>query len=187
MEEMSFKRVQEGWAYGAPIPWLLGPRQYYLLNDGQKSEVAACLRRMWRRLLVAILVVVAVAVPVAMPGLHLHPLATLASAMLIGLAVGAAVNAYICHTIRPLIAGLEPTTERITQGEALRIQVAAFSRGHIMFFAVLSLALFALCAWRPLLMSAGWDTLSLSGALMFGSGTIYWLALYIAKWRQSAT
>jgi hypothetical protein len=185
MEEMAFKHAQGGWVYAAPNLWLFGSRQYYLLNDGQKSEVAARLQRMWRLLFVAMMVVVAVAVPIAIPGFNQHPLATLAAAMLIGLAVGAGANAYLCNAIRPIISGLEPTTERITQGEAFTIQVEAFSRGRIASFALLSLALFALFASRPLLASADWDMLSIFGALLFGIGTVYWVVLYVLKRKHS--
>jgi len=45
MEEMSFKRVPEGWVYRAPNPWLFGRGRYYLLNEKQKSEVAGHHRR----------------------------------------------------------------------------------------------------------------------------------------------
>ena len=40
MEEMSFKRVPEGWVYRVPNPWLLGRSRYYLVSEKQKSEIA---------------------------------------------------------------------------------------------------------------------------------------------------
>jgi hypothetical protein len=187
MEKMAFKHVQNGWVYGAPNPWLFGPRRYYLLNDEQKSEIAGCLRRMWRLLFVTMLASIAAAIPVAMPSFHSHPVVTLAAAALVGLVIGIAANAYLCSATRPIVASLEPTAERITQREAFTTQIAAFSRGRIVFFGLLSLALFALCASQPLITSAGWDSLSLCGALLFGSGAIYWLVLYAAKRRHSAS
>jgi hypothetical protein len=185
MEELAFKRVQSGWVFGAPNPWLFGSRRYYLLNDGQKSEVAACARRMWRLLFVTMLASIAAGIPIAMPVIYSHPLAVLAAAALAGLAVGIAANTYLYRATRPIVAGLEPKAERITQGEAFRTQIAVYSRGHIIFFGLLSLVLFALCASPPLLTSAGWDTLSVCGVLMFGGSTIYWLVLYLAKHRPS--
>jgi hypothetical protein len=82
---------------------------------------------------------------------------------------------------------MAPTAERITQREAFRIQTAVLSRGRIICFGLLSLALFALCAAQPLITSARWDWWSLSGALFFGFTTIYWLVLLVSKRWQPAT
>ena len=184
MEEMSFKRVPEGWVYAAPKPWIFGSGRYYLLSEGQKAEIAAHLRRMWRFLFAAIIVVVAVAVPISLPRFDEHPVAGITLAMLAGLAIGVLSNSYLYRAVRPLVAGLEPTTQRITQGEALKIQITAFSRGQLMLFGLLSLALFVLSA-VPAVFAVGWDVWSVAGAFLFGTGTVYWSALYIAKRRQA--
>ena len=186
MEEMAFKRVPEGWVYGAPKSWLFGPARFYILDERQKSAVAAHVRRMWRLLFTAILVFVTVAVPIALSGLDRHPIAMLAAAVAIGLAVGFACNAYLSWAIRSIIAGLEPTTQRITQREAFNTQVAAFSRGRLMFFGMLSFAMFALGAARPLFTSDSWDLWSVAATLLFGTGAVYWFMLYAAKRRHSA-
>jgi hypothetical protein len=186
MDEVPFKRVPEGWVFGAPNPWLFGSRRYYLLNDQQKSEVGARLRRMWWMLLAAIVVAVAVIVPVTMPQLQQYPLTTFAADVLIGLVIGMALNAYFCRSIRPIIAGLPTTANRITQGDVFRTQVTVLSRGYIVFFGLLSLVLLALCAAQPLVNPAGWDALSIAGTLLFGAGTIYWAVLFIAKFKRAA-
>jgi hypothetical protein len=186
MEEMSFKRVPEGWVYRVPNPWLLGRSRYYLVSEKQKSEIAGHHRRMWLFLLLGITVIAAVGAPLTLAGFDEQQVVlSLATAALLGLIVGFAANAWLCRTIRPIIANLTPTTQRITQSEVLNTQIAVFSRGYLLFFGSLSLLLFALIALQPLLTSAGWDTRSLFGALLFGAGTIYWFALYIAKRRQS--
>jgi hypothetical protein len=186
MEEMSFKRVPEGWVYRVPNPWLLGRSRYYLVSEKQKSEIAGHHRRMWLFLLLGIAVIAAVAAPLTLAGFDEQQVVlSLATAALLGLIVGFAANAWLCRTIRPIIANLTPTTQRITQSEGLNTQIAVFSRGYLLFFGSLSLLLFALIALQPLLTSAGWDARSLIGALLFGAGTIYWFALYIAKRRQS--
>jgi hypothetical protein len=186
MEEMSFKRVPEGWVYRVPNPWLLGRSRYYLVSEKQKSEIAGHHRRMWLILLLGIAVIAAVGAPLTLAGFDEQQVVlSLATAALLGLIVGFAANAWLCRTIRPIIANLTPTTQRITQSEVLNTQIAVFSRGYLLFFGSLSLLLFALIALQPLLTSAGWDTRSLFGALLFGAGTIYWFALYIAKRRQS--
>ena len=186
MEEMSFKRVPEGWVYRAPNPWLLGRSRYYLVSEKQKSEIAGHHRRMWLFLLLGIAVIAAVGAPLTLAGFDDQQVVlSLATAALLGLIVGFVANAWLCRTIRPIIADLPPTTQRITQSEVLNTQIAVFSRGYLLFFGSLSLLLFALIALQPLLTSAGWDARSLCGALLFGAGTIYWFALYIAKRRQS--
>jgi hypothetical protein len=185
IEEMSFKRVPEGWVYAAPKPWVFGSGRYYLLSESQKAEIASQLRRVWRVLLAAIIVVVAVAVPISLPRFDEHPVAGLALAMLAGLVIGLLSNTYLCRAIRPIVAGLQPTTQRITQGEVLKTQVAVFSRGKLMFFGLLSLAMFALASFRPLLTEVAWDATSIWGAFLFGACTIYWFALYVAKRRQA--
>jgi len=186
MEEMSFKRVPEGWVYRAPNPWLLGRSRYYLVSEKQKSEIAGHHRRMWLFLLLGIAVIAAVGAPLTLAGFDEQQVVlSLATAALLGLIVGFVANAWLCRTIRPIIADLPPTTQRIAQSEVLNTQIAVFSRGYLLFFGSLSLLLLALIALQPLLTSAGWDARSLCGALLFGAGTIYWFALYIAKRRQS--
>ena len=186
MEEMSFKRVPEGWVYRAPNPWLLGRSRYYLVSEKQKSEIAGHHRRMWLFLLLGIAVIAAVGAPLTLAGFDDQQVVlSLATAALLGLIVGFVANAWLWRTIRPIIADLPPTTQRIAQSEVLNTQIAVFSRGYLLFFRSLSLLLLALIALQPLLRSAGWDARSLCGALLFGAGTIYWFALYIAKRRQS--
>ena len=186
MEELSFKRVPEGWVYRVPNPWLLGRSRHYLVSEKQKSDIAGHHRRMWLFLLLGVAVIAAVGAPLTFVGFDEQQVVlSLATAALLGLIVGFAANAWLCRTIRPIIADLTPTTQRITQSEVLNTQIAVFSRGYLLFFGSLSLLLFALIALQPLLTSAGWDARSLCGALLFGAGTIYWFALYIAKRRQS--
>ena len=186
MEEMSFKRVPEGWVYRVPNPWLLGRSRYYLVSEKQKSEIAGHHRRMWLFLLLGIAVIAAVGAPLTLAGFDDQQVVlSLATAALLGLIVGFVANAWLCRTIRPIIADLPPTTQRIAQSEVLNTQIAVFSRGYLLFFGSLSLLLFALIALQPLLTSAGWDARSLCGAMLFGAGSIYWFALYIAKRRQS--
>jgi hypothetical protein len=187
MEELSFKRVPDGWVYRAPNRWLLGPARYYLLNAAQKSEVAGHLRRAWRLTFFAIIVAVAAGVPLTASRLEgQHPVAVLAAYALIGVVVGMISNAYLCRAVRPTIARLPPTAPPITHSEAIKTQIAVFSGRHLLFLALISLAMLAVTALPPLLTSDGWDVWSVCGAVLFGTGAAYWLALYIAKRRRSA-
>jgi hypothetical protein len=186
MEELSFKRVPDGWVYRAPNRWLLGPARYYLLNAAQKSEVAGHLRRAWRLTFFAIVAIVAAGVPLTASKLDAHPVAVLAAYALIGVVVGMVSNWYLCRAVRPTIAGLPPSAAPITRSEAIKTQIAVFSGRHLLFLALVSSAMLALTALPPLLTSDGWDVWSVCGAVLFGACAAYWLALYIAKRRRSA-
>ena len=102
-----------------------------------------------------------------------------------GLVIGFAFNAYLAHTVRSVLAGLEPTTQRITRREAIATQITVFSGRTMIAFGLLSLALFALSVTDALVTSAGWGVMSITGALLFGSATLYWAAMYIAKRRRA--
>ena len=137
MEEMSFKRVPEGWVYRAPNPWLLGRSRYYLVSEKQKSEIAGHHRRMWLFLLLGIAVIAAVGAPLTLAGFDDQQVVlSLATAALLGLIVGFVANAWLCRTIRPIIADLPPTTQRIAQSEVLNTQIAVFSRGYLLVFRI---------------------------------------------------
>jgi hypothetical protein len=184
MEELSFKRTPEGWVFQAPNPWLIGPRRHYLVNDAQKAEIAAQLRRMWTMVLLAIIALVAVAVPLSMSLMgDKHPIAMLAAWVLFGAVAGFMVSAYTVLRMRPMIAGLAPTTQRITQCEAVLGQARIFSRSRIAFFGLLSVALLALELANPLVFAAGWNAITIVGVVLFGATTIYWSILFIAKCR----
>jgi hypothetical protein len=184
MAEFSFRRMPDGWLYCAPNPWLLGPRRYFLVDEERKCALAAEFRRAWCFLFVGIIVVMGVMMPVAMPAQDYGPFTRLVAACTAGLILGSAFNAYLCRRLRPMVAELRPTTRRITRGVMFEVQAAVISRGSIVFFGLSSLALFALTALPLLFTSARFDALSACGALLFGAGTIYWLALYIAQRRR---
>ncbi len=185
MEELSFKHASGGWVFQAPNPWLFGPRRHYLVNESEKAELAAGLRRMWRSLLLAIIILCGVGLPAAMPlGLARHPLLAPVAGAAAGLVVGLVVVRHSLRRMRPVLAGLEPTAQRISQRDALCRQIAVFSRGHVVFYGLLSLALFLAMIAGPLFSPDGWDATSLLGTLLFGAASLYWLALYVAKWRR---
>lgn len=187
MEELSFKRVPEGWVYRAPNPWLVGRARHYLLDEAQKSEVAGHLRRAWRLTLLGIVAVVAAGVPLTTSKFDAgHGLAVLAAYALAGVVVGMIANASLCRAVRPIVAGLPPTAPPITRSDAIKIQIAAFPRKHLLVLALLSSAMFALAVLPPLLTADGWDPWSVCGAVLFGAGAAYWLTLYLAKRRRSA-
>jgi hypothetical protein len=185
MEEMLFKRAPDGYVYRAPNPWLFIGGQYYLLNEQQKTEVAARHRRNGRYLTMAMVVAIGAGVIIGSPWFDTHPIAMLLGAVMVGFAIGFAFNAYLAHAVRPILAGLEPTTQRITRRDALATQITVFSGQKILAFGLLSLALFALSVATPLVTSTGWNAMSIVGTVLFGATTLYWAAMYIAKRKRS--
>ena len=185
MEEMMFKRAPEGYVYRAPNPWLFVGGKYYLLNEQQKTEIAARHRSVGRYLAMAMLVTIGAGVIIGAPWFDTRPVAMLLGAIVIGFAIGFVFNAYLAHTVRSVLAGLEPTEQRITRRVAIATQITVFSSRKIMAFGLLSLALFALSVATPLVTSSGWNVMSIVGAVLFGATTLYWAAMYIAKRRRT--
>lgn len=190
MDELSFKSVPEGWIFRAPTPWLFGPGRHYLIDQAQKCELSGHLRRMYRVLDRALIIIVAVLVTVMVPVVPLineRPVIVLAG-LLIGAAATAFVVAHLAAThmyraVQPLIAGLQPTTQRSTQG-ILGRQLAIHSRGRLAYYCLSSLVLFSVLAWLSSGLSSGWHLFSLLGVILLGSGAVYWSLLYVAKVRS---
>ena len=204
MEELSFKPVPEGWIFRPPKPWLFGPGHHYpwlfgsghhyLINEVQKSELSVHLRQMLRvferATMIIVIVGVAIVVPLA-PVLNEHPVMSFA-----GLVVGTVATAFVVghlavthmyRAVQPLMAGLQPTTQRSTQGN-LEGLLAIYSRGRLEHHCLSSLVMFAVVAsLASRHISSGWNLFSLLGllgAILLGPQTIYWFLLYIAKVRS---
>jgi hypothetical protein len=99
---------------------------------------------MWTMVLLAIIALIAIGLPLSKSLIgDNHPIAMFGAFVLCGAAAGMMVGAYTIRRLRPMIAGLEVTTQRITQREAIMGQARIFSRARIAFFGLLSLALLA--------------------------------------------
>src|SRR5215471_3077849 len=190
MEELSFKPVPEGWIFQPPKPWPFSPGRHYLINEVQKSELSVHLRQMRRALerasIIIIAVSVAIVVPLA-PVLNEHPVMSFAGLVVGTLAavfvVGHLAVTHMYRAAQPLIAGLQPTTQRSTQG-FLEGELAIYSRGRLAYRCLKSLAMFAVVLSLSFRTSSFWYLLSLFGTIVLGSGTIHWFLLYIAKVRS---
>jgi MFS family permease len=191
MEELNFRPLEDGrYLYRAPTPWVFGPYRHFAVNAEQKAVLASAHRTMMQQIFWAIVIAAAVFGPLAGAFLpsesNAQQLAYLGVAALVGLAIGLALNALLLHRVKPIIATLTPSSERITQRDLMGTQVTMFSRGYVLGFAVLSLLMLALSAARPILDPAGRDLIAVIGIGLFGFTTIYWCAVYIAKRRREA-
>lgn len=188
MEETLFKPVEGGFVYRAPSPWLIGRGRHYIVSEEQKAVLAAHHRRTMLQTFWAIVVAAGTCGPlvgIVLPSASIMPqIMFLGVAMLIGLAIGMAINALLLRRIKPIIATLTPSAERVTQRDMFGTQARTFSRGYVLGFAALSLALLVLSAARPIFDPAGRDLIAVVGIVMFSLTTIYWCVLYIAKCRR---
>jgi len=190
MEELTFRPTEGGYLYAAPNLLVFGRKRHYFVNAEQKAVLAAAHRTMMLRVFWAIVISAAAFAPAA--GLFLplqssaQQLAFLGAATLVGLAIGLALNALLLHTLKPIIATLPQSNERITQRDVFGTQTTTFSRGHVLGFTVLSFVMLALSAARPILDPAGRDLMAVFGITLFGFATIYWSAVCIAQCRRRA-
>jgi hypothetical protein len=179
MEEISFKRVPEGWLFAAPFLW--ARRSTYLVGDALKAELEKRLRWMWRINFLVIMVATGVLMPLLASR---RPMTEwwMALAVLIAAVIGLA-TAYASLAIRPLLAGVPPTSMRISRTDAFRTQAATYSSTAILLLGLCSLALFAGSIFKGL--TSSWDSLTVVAVLLFGATAVYFPVLLVAKRRMA--
>jgi hypothetical protein len=126
MEEAPFKRVEGGYVFQARNPWFFGRSRHYLVNEAQKAAIAACLRDALRKLKPWVIVAMVV-LPLLLCGGVVLLLAlgeatfvnTFAFMLAVFVPYTAWTHIYIVRRLRPLIAGLPRTNQKITLGEGL--------------------------------------------------------------------
>jgi hypothetical protein len=151
-EEASFKKVAEGWVMPGSWPFA---RTSYLLNDNQKAEINACIRRSfewsrWERyafqvvtfIFFAMLMLPFFVAPGTKFGLGLVVL--MAVALLISSLVWLAVALWRCirhwQELRALLVGLTRTNRQITFVERYRMRAMAWSREFLILAFLISIA-----------------------------------------------
>ena len=129
----------------------------------------------------------ALAAPLASLFPPTHGVSFISASILIGLAIGFLLNTLLVRKVTPIITGLTPSAERITQRDMFGKQAQTFSRRYVVGFAALSFVMLSLSAARPLFDPAGRDMIAIVGVVLFGLATIYWCALLVAQcWREAA-
>ena len=136
-EEAAFKPVAGGYVFQPPsLFWPFARSRGYLVNEAQKAELADCLRRQRRQifllLVVYVLIVMALMVTAGLSGfaVRIPSVEFIVIVTVTALAVFPIVilpHVYLMRGIRPLLAGLPRTDERITGGDQLRSLAAAIS------------------------------------------------------------
>jgi uncharacterized membrane protein len=135
-EEAAFKPVAGGYVFQPPsLYWPFARARGYLVNEAQKAELADCLRRQRRRIFLLIVVYVigfglTAAFGLSGGGQRISPVGFIAIVMVTVLAViliAIVPHIYLMRTLRPLIADLPRTDERITLRDQLHSLAAAIS------------------------------------------------------------
>ena len=181
MEQVAFKPVADGYVYRAPSLWLFGPGRYYRVNEDQKAELTVHHSRIMRLTFWMIVIAAGIGAPLAGAFFADHSWMTLAASALVGFAIGFAINMVLAVKVSPIVAGLAPTSSRITRRDVFKTQVAVMSPRAVLGFAVLDRALFALVVAGALVGPRGWDLTAVVGTALFGIGMMYFASLYVAK------
>jgi len=142
--EAAFKRTDGGWIYKAPSPWLVGPAPHYIVNDAQKAAIARRLRinKATNVTVIVIVLLILGFMAVRMPEFSLA-LAWFVAALVLIVLVG--LGRYLA--VRPLVAGLPRSSDRITLSDQTRSGAAHMSLTHsVVFFTLFA----ALALFQPL-------------------------------------
>ena len=142
--EASFKSVAGGYVFQSPNPWIFARPRYYLVNEAQKAQIAERLRRF--RLLNLInlpILVLFFAFMFLSPATFarlLQPATQLGIGffilvMALVMPLIAVPHIYLMRALRPLLAGVPRTNERITVAEQLP-KIAAPISGKLLAIGV---------------------------------------------------
>jgi hypothetical protein len=175
-EELCFKPVPGGWLFAVPLVW---PKRTYLLTDEQKATLSGPLRRM-----IFVQMVVGIAAAGIVPGL-LENRAQLVQWLAIAaicVAIVLASTIYGAIVIRPRLAGLTETTQRITYMDRFRRQAMTYPKPMIVALLLCSLLLFV--GDLALGFTERWDLTTVIGSILFGLTTLHSIALLVMRIRQ---
>jgi hypothetical protein len=124
-----FKPVSGGYVYGAPNAWLFGPREHFLVTDGQKAAILAAITSSTRPVLwitgtswivLSALSATALSLWAYRSGYYVAGLngVTALIAMVLSIYPAFVISRQLLlRRLRPILATLPPTNERITSLE----------------------------------------------------------------------
>jgi hypothetical protein len=194
IEAAQFKRVEGGYVFTAPNPRLFGPARSYLVNEAQKADIAARLRRARRTIAPFVIVlntlmIIGVAALAAFLLDYSLPTVTKALivvvptvvAMLVTMLVTIVpVQVYSERALRRLLAGLPQTPERITFRDRAETVTKVTSFRNLLGWGLFSFALGGLMVFN-LLKYPDLVWLFAFGAVLFGLSAASFIFLAIVK------
>jgi len=185
MVEIAFKPTAGGYVYRAPSLWPFASGKHYLVNEQHKAMLAGYHRGMFRTLFWLIVVGAGIAGPLAGAFLSVSLWLKLGMSLLIGLAIGIGASAWLVRKVRPIIAGLEPSHERISQGDSFRALARSYSTPTLVGLLVLDVAMLLLAASVFITGPSVQYAIGWLGVLIFGCCTLYTAALFVTKCQNS--
>jgi hypothetical protein len=176
-EEMSFKRVSDGWLFVVPFRW---PRISYVVNDTQKAELARRLRWIYRvNLITTVLSVWLLTTMTDSTKSIWLAIAVLSAASIVLTTIA------IRMAMRSIVSGLTPVRRSISRQEAIVTQARTLSYSAIATMIVASLILFSGVVGMSV--ASGWsDSIALLGVILFGACSVYFPILWIVKTRTES-
>ena len=142
--EASFKSVAGGYVFQSPNPWIFARPRYYLVNEAQKAQIAERLRRFRLLNLITLPILVLffafMFLSPATFGRLLQPatqfgIGFFVLVMALVMPIIAVPHIYLMRALRPLLAGVPRTNERITVAEQLP-KIAAPISGKLLAIGV---------------------------------------------------
>jgi hypothetical protein len=124
-----FKPVSGGYVYGAPNAWLFSSRQHFLVTEEQKAAILAALTSSTRPVLwitgiswIALSALLGTALPLWVYRSGYHPAGLYGISAMIAMILSiypafVISRQLLLHRLRPILATLPPTNERITSLE----------------------------------------------------------------------
>jgi len=185
MVEISFKPTMGGFVYRAPSLWPFASGRHYLVNEQQKAILAGYHLGMFRTLFWLIVVGAGIAGPLAGAFMSASLWLKMGISLLVGLAIGLGASTWLVCKVRPIVAGLEPSRERITQGDSFRAQAKAYSTPTLIGLLVVDVAMLLLAASVFITGPSGQYAIGWIGVLIFGCCTLYTAALLVTKHQKS--
>ncbi len=166
-----------GWLFSTPSVW---PRRTYLVTDEQKERLAGPIRRlMWIQM--AVTAGVCAILLTAQAGSDSTTRWLTLCVAAVALTLLSSVHTAVA--LRPYLDGLTRTQSRVGFADRFKRQVAIMPAAVVIVLALVSFALFAMSAYMAL--GAKWDWTLIAGTAIFGSMTLYSVAILVAKQRAN--
>jgi hypothetical protein len=144
-EELAFKPIDGGYLFKEPSRWIIGPPQYYFVNEGQKQEIAAALRQLRRDMMplsiigAIVVMVVFAAGTFALLTAHAPPATLIALFVVVFGPFFAVIYGFRQKRMRPLIAGLPRSEEQFTVADRLAGWATKVSAKFLFFWLAIGL------------------------------------------------
>jgi hypothetical protein len=165
--------------------WPFGSGGHYIVNEEQKAMLAGHHLRMYRALFWLIVGASAIGGPLAsafMPG---DMLMGLGMAAFVGLVIGLIPTMWLVNKVKPIVTTLAPAHERITQMDSFKAQAKAYSASTLIALLIIDVVMLLLAASVFFTGPSTQYMFGWVGSIIFGFATLYTIALFVSRYKQS--